>query len=489
MSMTTLPGSRKRDRRVFRGPLAFCLLVLGAASVSASAAGQDPNADPTPTPTASATASPSETRAPAPSSLEDELFGGTHASPSDAVAPSAAAPLEKTEFGGLLQLRFDYALRDGERRYDEVPIRSPYFIQAWVDARPVERVRAFGQARVRHDPGARPGDRDALGRPLQPTSGTLDQLWVKSDAMRTVFVTAGRQPVKWGVGRIWNPTDFLSIARRDPLALLDERRGSDLVKVQVPFPAQGVNLIAVADLDGARSLEELGAAARVEAVIGRTEVSASGAVRKDRPDLVGADVSTSLGGFDAHVEGALLHGVRAPYWRGPFQVESLEFPYASDRRDEWIPQVVVGFDRGFVHGDNDLVVVGAEYFYNDAGYDDASLYPWLIQRGQFEPFYVGRQYLAAWIALPSPGRWNDVSARLTGVANLSDDSQVARLDLGVRIFGRLDLNAFATGHFGKIGEMRFGLDVPANPGIPGLEEPFKLPAARLEAGLWISTAL
>ena len=91
--------------------------------------------------------------------------------------------------------------------------------------RPNDRVRGFALARTAYnaiavDPskGLPPEVARSLGLvPLPTTAVALDQLWVNFDLARTVFVTAGRQHVKWGVGRFWNPTDFLHRAPRDPL--------------------------------------------------------------------------------------------------------------------------------------------------------------------------------------------------------------------------------------------------------------------------------
>ena len=54
----------------------------------------------------------------------------------------------------------------------------------------------------------------------------LDQAWLAFDIAHTVFLTVGRQHVKWGVGALSTPTDFLASAPRDPLALFDARLGS-----------------------------------------------------------------------------------------------------------------------------------------------------------------------------------------------------------------------------------------------------------------------
>ena len=52
----------------------------------------------------------------------------------------------------------------------------------------------------------------------------LDQLYLRFDILRTVFVTVGRQKMKWGTAHVWNPTDALNAQKRDPLQPRRTRR-------------------------------------------------------------------------------------------------------------------------------------------------------------------------------------------------------------------------------------------------------------------------
>ena len=101
------------------------------------------------------------------------------------------------------------------------------------------------------------------GRPGPPPSGwfqlrpdhdqpgrVLDQLWINFDVAHRAFVTVGRQHVKWGVGKFWNPTDYLHPVRRDPLATFDARTGTTMLKLHVPWEKRGWNFYAVSPARG-----------------------------------------------------------------------------------------------------------------------------------------------------------------------------------------------------------------------------------------------
>ena len=112
----------------------------------------------------------------------------------------------------------------------------------------------------------------------------------------------------------------------DPLAIFDSRLGVSLVKLHVPWEAQGASFYAIANLDGADPLERVGGAWRADIAFGQAEVSVSAAVRKDDPIRLGADLSMGLWLFDLRVEGAVLHRQRAPFWNGKLSVMPLEIP-------------------------------------------------------------------------------------------------------------------------------------------------------------------
>lgn len=435
---------------------------------------------------------------------------------------------EKDDFlaiGGLVWLRLQYFAIDADDP-EEFPLSGSSFADAYLDARPNDRVRGYLRGRLRYDPTVRAGSFDQFGQPQQQVGVQLDQLWLKFDIERVVFVTAGKERVKWGAGRFWNPTDFLNQEALDPLAgvtLFDERLGVGLVKLHLPIESLGWNFYAVATFDGARSIEEAGGALRAEILFAQTELALTVGARKNQPERIGASISSGLGPIDVRGEIALQHGNRGTFVRGrcapndfvrrvneggltlgDLSVDGIpELGEAYDRRDDWIPQAVVGVELPIGYGDDDSIYFGAEYFFNDAGYKGEEIYPCLAARGAFTPFYLGKHYAAAYVFLPAPGRWDDTTFVLSSIANLSDSSDVTRLDYRVRVLTYLDINAFVNVHFGEPGtEFRFAsaidpIDVAQlpeqaqgaieqNPQLAALTRGLVVPAPAFELGVGLS---
>lgn len=426
-----------------------------------------------------------------------------------AVEARLEAKNDPLQLGGRLYLRFQASAAE-DTDPDDWRLSNPNLVDLYLDARPTRRVRAFLQGRLTHDTTVQTGDTDPFtGSEATATDVALDQLWLKFDVERRVFVTVGKQRVKWGAARFWNPTDFLNAERLDPLAIFDERLGVPLIELHVPLQDIGGNLYLVGLPGGADALGEVGGAARVEWLFATTEISASAAARDGQPLRLGGDVSTALWDLDVKVEGAVQHGgddvLRR--WEGDFDLATLTFPTLDDRTDDWIPQVAAGFEWGIPYGDDDTLYLTGEYFFNDAGYADADLYPWLLAvdaargldggipgvdlgRGQdFTPLYLGRHYAALGVLAPGPGTWNDTTFVLSGIGNLSDRSFLARFDYQVRVLTRLSIFAFVAAHVGQEGELKLALDLPPVPGVEGLEDGVSVPPTIVDVGLWLSVDL
>ena len=397
------------------------------------------------------------------------------------------------QIGGKLYLRTQSMITDG-LSLDEVPLDSSGLLYLYGDARPTPRIRAFAKARIDHRfTESRTLFSTAIADAPADTRAQLDQLWLKFDIGRVVFLTVGQQPVRWGTTRIWNPVDFVNAQRKDPLAIFDARPGIPLVKLHVPIESlgDGANVYAIAQLDGAGTLAEVGGLLRAEVSAGPTETGINVAVREDQPLRLGADFSGGIGPLELRFEGRSIPRRRANTWEGPLVLDpnAPEFPVRKDRSNDWIPQASAGLEWGIPYGDDDTAYLTLEYFFNDAGYDDETIYPWLIFQGDFSPLYLGRHYVGLGLALPRPGGWNDTTLLATAISNLSDGSHIARLDYQVQVLTRLRVFCFVGAHFGNQGEFRFELDVPAVPGIPELENGLRIEPMRFNTGLWLSVDL
>jgi hypothetical protein len=417
--------------------------------------------------------------------LEAELFGAQGSPNALPPPPEGIVPKDRDDplrLGGQLYLRAVSTWNDGVDPGDWT-LAAPSLLDVYLDARPNERVRAFALGRMAYDAtlegvdAALPAAADpALEDFFRAQSGgnpdaMLDQLWVNFDVGRRVFVTAGRQHVKWGVGRFWNPTDYLHAAPRDPLAVFDRRTGTTLVKLHLPWEARGWNAYGILALEdtGAgprptRRLGALGAGGRAEVVLGTVELGADALVRDGREPRFGLDVSLGVWELDLYAEAALRSGGTVERWRlAPGPAPTLE----RIDHDGLTPQVVAGATWSAKYSDEDVVTVGAEWFWDDTGYRDAAIYPYLLavpslQPGApspFSPFYLGRHQAALFATLPAPGSWNDTTFTLSALGNLSDRSFVVRLDHSVLALTYLRVETFVAGHLGERGGVyRFALD-------------------------------
>jgi hypothetical protein len=401
-----------------------------------------------------------------------------------------AAQENPLALGGLLYLRASTTWYRAMAPADW-PLGAPSLVDLYVDARPNDRVRAFALARTSWSPVGTPPFIDGIpGAPPSLTTA-LDQLWVNFDVHRKVFVTAGRQHVKWGVGRFWNPTDYLHPVRRNPLDPFDARTGSTLVKLHVPWEARGWNVYGIALLDdpagkgdGANTVGKVALAARAEVVLGSAELGADALVRDGQRPRFGLDFSTGIWDLDVHGEVALRTSSDVQLWEMNGPSNELA-SYRPRSLDGVTPQAVLGVSYAISYSDEDAVRVAAEYFYNGLGYDDAHIYPWLLAQpalfagepataqpaiaaalggkgSDFSPYYLGRHYAGLSVLLASPGSWNDHTFTLSAIANLSDGSAIVRLDHAVIVNTWLTVESYLAGNLGKEGgEFRFALHVPS----------------------------
>jgi hypothetical protein len=397
------------------------------------------------------------------------------------------------KIGGQFYLR---AIAQGNQgvSFGSTTFSAPTLVDGYFDARPTDRLRGMVVGRLSFDPtlpsqtttflGTNPSDgsNNTPGTTRSNPRVLLDQAWLRFDINHTVFVTAGKQHVKWGTARFWNPTDFLSPQRRDPLAVFDARTGASMLKLHVPWEAQGWNFYGIALLDNAgpaSTLGRIGGAARAEVVLGEAELGLSTVLQRGRKPRFGLDLSSALGPIDVYAEAALRKGSDTPLYRLPegvsfqelieqaqgLEIRSLDdlkkLPIESYFPDGLTPQVSGGANYTFAYSENENATVGVEYFYNSTGYNTAIAYPYLIAQGAYQPFYVGKHYAGLYGVLVGPGSWERTSFILSTLGNLSDRSFTTRLDVLHRALSYLSVEAYAAVNYGtKGGEFRFALDYP-----------------------------
>lgn len=430
-------------------------------------------------------------------SRDEAILGGESRPMFDSPLP----PEDPLSIGGQLYLRAQTRSFEGVSLGDSA-FNLPTLLDVFFDARPNDRVRGYVLGRMTYDPTVS-GNRPQLsateaasgsasltslfGTPRTGPQVRLDQLWLRFDVDHTVFVTAGKQHVRWGTGHVWSPSDYLHIQRRNPLEVFDARTGTTMLKLHLPIESRAWNFYAYGIAEapqGVPTLAQLGAAARAEIVFDLTELGLGAFAQKGTDPKFAADLSTGLGDFDLFFEVALrnrddVDRVRyAPSARLPdlemreswqtdaeyqqaqaLQIAEARFP--RFRAHGYRPQTVAGLSYSIKYNDNDVFTISAEYFYNPLGYSNSNVYPGLIApraeplRDPATYFYLGKHYAALVLAAPSPFSLDLHAFTISTLGNLSDRSFVTQLSYSLVLLTHLRLEAYVAAHYGRpSGEFR-----------------------------------
>ena len=343
-------------------------------------------------------------------------------------------------------------------------VLSPALMSLYLDARPNDDLRLYTRGRVLHQMSFQ-----AQSAEDTRTRAELDQLWLKTHADNQVYFTFGLQPVRWGVGRVWNPTDFLNATQKDPFALVDTRGGLPLVKVHIPFEAQGANLYGIVNWDSLQEMKKTYAALRGEILLGTAELTLSAAAGKGSPTRLATDLSTPLGPLDLRLEASWTQGVRyADGWEDLAAFVQPGVDVAAPLEDYL--RALVGLEWAINYSDTRSFFIGAEYFYNQAGTTDPDNYLVTLARGDGTFLYLGQHYVAAYIVFPGLGPERNYSAFVNTVMNLNDNTALVRADFRASLYRNLSLALSLSHYVGDSGEFRFAFEVPPVPGVDGLED-------------------
>ncbi|HVV52451.1 MAG TPA: hypothetical protein VHO06_22485, partial [Polyangia bacterium] len=400
------------------------------------------------------------------------------------------APENPLQIGGQLYLRAQSTASGGQAPA-AWSLSAPSLLDVYLDARPNPRVRAFVLGRMSYDPTlppnaaelTSPGQSGSNGAFANAGSATgfstfsntrgpatlLDQMWIRFDIFEHVFVTAGKQHVRWGTGRFWQPTDYLHQQKRNPLDVFDARPGTTMLKLNIPWEEKGWNFYGFAVAEDPDSptptIGQVAGAFRAEVVLAGVELGADTYLHRGSRPRYGFDFSTGIWDFDVYGDVAVRPGEDFEHY---FAAPGGGAPAGLYGFTGYETQAVGGINYSRKYNDNDMWTVGLEYFYNHPGYTGASAYPQLIEAAfaggdpsAFPFFYVGRQYAAVFLTLPAPYSWNYTTFTLSTLGNLSDESFISRLDYSVDVLTHLTVEAFAGVHYGHLGgEFRF--EVPAS---------------------------
>ncbi|MFT7622643.1 MAG: hypothetical protein ACI9WU_001818 [Myxococcota bacterium] len=380
---------------------------------------------------------------------EEDIFGDGDDTPQPPdFETKLAEQNDKLQIGGTLWMRSQASFSDSDEVEDH-RLSFPNLVELYLDGRPSDRIRGFIKARLAWNPSIGPDPAPSLATAFgfEPTEleVVLDQLWLKFDIARALYVTIGQQAVRWGTTRIWNPIDVINTQFREPLTLFDSRTGVPMIKLHIPVESLGWNFYVLGMLKEVDTFDDAGIAARAEFVFSTVELGLVGAYRKGVDPRVGLDISAGV--LDLDIKGEV--GLRLD---------------ESDDMSTHV-QASAGLEYGVKYSDQDTLYVGAEYFYNQDGGTTQEAFGAtpldLLQKlASGEPLpqwlYVGKHYAALYLSLPQPGDLDQSYVTLSSIANLTDTSFLGRLDWSETILTFMTLQMYVVGHWGDFGELRIG---------------------------------
>ncbi|HUO58757.1 MAG TPA: hypothetical protein VMV05_11335 [bacterium] len=378
---------------------------------------------------------------------EADIFGGTSsatatATPSskdtDEMAGSShnllAKTAENTQIGGTISTQADYYLKNGVP-LDQDTVTNPNILFLYLDSKLENDNRVFARIRAFYDPtGVSSGSPTANSytNPYGFGNGTSDNLNVSLQELRIstnldhkVFFTLGRQKVKYGAGKFFNPTDFLNSQPFNFFLPSDERPGVDMVKMQIPSGT--ANLYAVGLTGNPTYGNPAGGYFRGEAAynglgdfLEAGEISLSGYLPKGQSGRGGFDISQGVGDLDVYFEGAAGQN-SSGNWQGAFSTGGSWQTKYGDRQTE-----TVSFE--------------GEY----------SQYPIPSQTTGFTT-YTSTQFGVFAVVLSGPGGLTDITFVETNLYDFNGQSGFSRMDTVCQFTERISGRVYVSAPWGPAG--------------------------------------
>ena len=334
---------------------------------------------------------------------------------------------DRLQIGGYLSSELDYA------RFNSLNfISTPNTLSLYLDSKLRHDIRAYVLGRLIFNPSNDDKTVSPLtGQTLNKNTLLLDEMKLMFNLENYVFLTVGKQKIKWGASKFWNPTDTLNQTQKDLFKSEDNRSGISMVKANIPIFSSNLYLFGV--LDNVTTAEQTKFAARFELPISSAEFSTSFVAQKDKKSVFNFDTSFAFFDFDFYSEFSYSRGSNGIHYSNGVQDNSYE--------NKDILKSSVGGNYEWKYNDKNTLIFGAEYFYNGDGYSNNKNYLTVILKQLYVPYYLSQNYLMGSVIAQNIFGWNDTNMSIFHITNVTDHSNILRFQWN-SIFYR-DLNVFA----------------------------------------------
>ena len=333
--------------------------------------------------------------------------------------------------GGSIRTRHVYSIFDKDKStifsFNGIEYKSetdkeyqnPNEALIYFDANPNSELRGFLRGRLTYNPDLED----------DKTKVNLEEFFIEFNLKRTIFIRTGKQKIKWGTGRIWNPTDSLNVIKKDPFNRQLDREGVSLTKFNMPLFGSIGNFYIFALHNDVKKYEDFGGGSRLEVSFSNDyfagEVSSSFVARKKYKPIWNFDFSLGFLDFELYGEISWTYGSNYKYYKlNETALSSTDLFILDDEKNERIKNKVrtkwvAGLSYQLEYNENDNLYIYMEYFRNEEGLKKEDYVPHLFQMTH-DRYYLGEHYGALLLSLPEPWSLEDISFSLYNVVNISD---------------------------------------------------------------------
>jgi len=306
----------------------------------------------------------------------------------------AISERDRAEIGGRVRIEGVYTQTTKQKPAD-ANMKNGSGAELYLDAKSESGVRSFLRIRMEQSAAgvSATSATSAAGTDASTSpSLSVDEAKIQATLWHKLFLTAGRQKMKFGAAKFFNPTDFPNQQMRDPFAREDRRPGVDALKLHLPL--EDMNIYAIALASKSEVFGDTAGYGRAEFAFSGGEVSVSALSKRNQTTKYGIDASAAVRDIDAYTE------------------------VAFDDHERYS----AGFTYDVQISDSDAISLGAEYHHNGNGLAGSSQYFGALASGTHTPLTLGRDYAAATIYLAKPQWLKHSTLIFSTIANTADNS-------------------------------------------------------------------
>lgn len=368
-------------------------------------------------------------------STELDGLDSTVASFSGQVTSVAAVRLEEPWFSTL------------ERQY--IAPSSMILSNCFFDVRLPFNVKSFADAEIHYVPGVEEG-----------LTLTMPELFLDLNIAHRVYFRTGKQVLQWGRGYFWNPTDLVNVERKSFIPKIGSREGTYGIKAHIPFGTTW-NIYGFLDMNELGSVDSLAGAARLELLVGGTEMGIALWGKRLKDPVFGFDFSRTVFTVSVTGEMSITRGTN-------YIIPDVEHSALLNKSGRGAPLVftdagsspVIRLSAGLMRmfdllDVDDRMTVVTEFYYNGAGLGGNIFEEYALNEaiGQLGPSVMTMdlslaKYYGAYFVTVNKFLLSEMSLQCNGMVNFNQQCAVLATGVTYTTLHNLSIGALCSANVG-----------------------------------------